>query len=300
MSENLPSISPAAAPGKLQVFFTRLRSTLLLWVLIGTALVFQLEWMQAGLVAMFGFLTTIEYLRMDNADLGGKLYRRLGWVVTLVYWTLILRHCLTNHTEHSWLLDAMLPVVTLQGAFILTLQKGLEDKETLFRIFNTVFSIVYTTLMFSFMARLLYFNGAVSGATLMLMAIMVTKFSDMGAYAFGSIFGKHKMIPHISPAKSWEGLGGAFIGSYVAMTILMYFAGPALKPLTWGHAMILAPILCLLSVVGDLAESVLKRCHHIKDTGHKLPGIGGILDLTDSLLFTGPVAYFYLRALAES
>ena len=150
------------------------------------------------------------------------------------------------------------------------------------------------------MARLLYFNGAVSGATLMLMAIMVTKFSDMGAYAFGSIFGKHKMIPHISPAKSWEGLGGAFIGSYVAMTILMYFAGPALKPLTWGHAMILAPILCLLSVVGDLAESVLKRCHHIKDTGHKLPGIGGILDLTDSLLFTGPVAYFYLRALAES
>lgn len=297
MSESPSSNSPAAALGKWQVFFTRLRSTILLWVLIGTALVFQIEWMETGLVAMFGFLTTIEYLRMDNADLGGWLYRRLGWVVTLIYWGLILRHCLTLHTEHSWLLDAALPVITLQGAFMLTLRRGLEDKDTLFRIFNTVFAIVYTTLMFSFMARLLYFNGAVSGPMLMLLAIMVTKFSDMGAYAFGSLFGKHKMIPHISPAKTWEGLAGAFVGSYGAMIILMSFGAPLLKPLTWGHAMILAPILCLVSVVGDLAESVLKRCHHLKDTGHKLPGIGGILDLTDSLLFTAPVTYFYLQAI---
>jgi phosphatidate cytidylyltransferase len=132
------------------------------------------------------------------------------------------------------------------------------------------------------------------------MTIMVTKFSDMGAYAFGSWLGKHKMIPHISPAKTWEGLGGAFVGSFLAMTCLMYFAPEKLLPLSWTTALILAPLLCALAVIGDLAESILKRCHQIKDSGQKLPGIGGMLDLTDSLLFTAPVCYFYLKAIARS
>ena len=71
-----------------------------------------------------------------------------------------------------------------------------------------------------------------------------------------------------------------------------------LAPLTWTHGLILVPILCLVGITGDLAESVLKRCTHIKDSGHALPGIGGILDLTDSLLFTAPVFYLYLVAIS--
>jgi phosphatidate cytidylyltransferase len=61
--------------------------------------------------------------------------------------------------------------------------------------------------------------------------------------------------------------------------------------------MIVAPLLCVAGITGDLAESVIKRCTAIKDSGHALPGIGGILDLTDSLLFTAPVFYFYLLAI---
>jgi phosphatidate cytidylyltransferase len=104
------------------------------------------------------------------------------------------------------------------------------------------------------------------------------------------------MIPHISPAKSWEGFVGAFLGSFGAAALLMSFMPDKLAPLNWLHAMVLAPVLCATAVTGDLAESVLKRCVAIKDSGHKLPGIGGILDLTDSLLFTAPVFYFYLSA----
>ena len=299
MPEPTPKDNTTAPPGKLQVFFIRLRSTLVLWVLVGTALVLHYEWLMIGMLSLFGFLTTIEYLRMDNDDAGGRPCRRLAWVLSLLYWVIVSRQTLLHHAEHPWWLDAALPVAALQGAFLLTLRNRLEDRTTLFRVFATVFATVYTTLMFGFMARLLFFNGASSGPCLLLLVIMVTKFTDMGAYALGSCIGRHKMIPHISPAKSWEGLVGAVIGSYAAMLLLMSFAGPLLKPLTWGHAMILAPLLCLVGVVGDLAESVLKRCHHIKDAGHKLPGLGGILDVTDSLLFTAPVAYFYLRAIAD-
>lgn len=292
-----PETTPAA-PSKLQVFFVRLRSTVFLWALIGSALILHHEGLMIGMVAIFGLLTTIEYLRMDNDDVEGRLYRRLAWVVTFIYWGLVLWHTLTKHVAHPWWLDMALPVVALQGAFCLTLRRGLEDRTTLFRILNSVFAVVYTTFMFGFMARLLYFNGLPGGMNHMLLVIAVTKFTDMGAYVVGSLFGRHKMIPRISPAKTWEGFVGAFIFGYLAMFLVMHYGAEHLKPLTWGHAMLLVPFISLATVVGDLAESVLKRCHHIKDAGHKLPGIGGILDLTDSLLFTAPVTYFYLQAIA--
>ena len=152
--------------------------------------------------------------------------------------------------------------------------------------------------MFGFMMRIFFFNEASSSRILALTIIMVTKFSDAGAYGLGSMIGKHKMIPHISPAKSWEGFAGAMITSVLAMVTMMLLAPEKLAPLTWAHAMILAPLLCITGVVGDLAESILKRCHSIKDSGHRLPGIGGILDLTDSVLFTAPVAYLYLKAIS--
>eukprot|EP01031_Cornospumella_fuschlensis_P005864 gene5864-7285_t len=119
----------------------------------------------------------------------------------------------------------------------------------------------------------------------------------MGAYLFGVVFGKHKMIPHISPAKSWEGFVGAFVGGIAGAAILLFFIHDKLTPITWMHGMIIAPLLCIAGISGDLAESVLKRCTSIKDSGHTLPGIGGILDLTDSVLFTSPIFYFYLLAI---
>jgi phosphatidate cytidylyltransferase len=120
----------------------------------------------------------------------------------------------------------------------------------------------------------------------------------MGAYALGVLIGKHKMIPHISPAKSWEGFVGALLTSFAGAIVLLLIIPEKLLPLTWSHGLIIAPILCLTAVSGDLAESVIKRCTQIKDSGHALPGIGGILDLTDSLLFTAPIFYFYLSIIS--
>lgn len=289
---------PAAAPSKLQVFFSRLRSTIFLWVIIGSALVLQYEWLMAGMVAAFGFLTLLEYLRMEDADAGGRALRRFALGLSIAYWTTALASVLTRHLQHPWWLDTLLPVAAVQGAFCLTLSRHLEGRDTLFRVFNMVFATIYTTAMFGFMLRLLYFNGTPRSINHMLLVIAVAKFTDMGAYVVGSLFGRHKMIPHISPAKTWEGFVGAFIFGYLATFLLMHFGAAQLRPLTWGHAFALSTAMSLASVVGDLSESILKRCHHLKDTGHNLPGIGGILDLTDSLLFAAPLAYFYLSALS--
>ena len=108
------------------------------------------------------------------------------------------------------------------------------------------------------------------------------------------MIGRHKMIPHISPGKTWEGIAGG-----VAFAALAAFGRKALMPdtleqVTMGTAAGLAVVLAALAVVGDLAESILKRSLLVKDSGHVMPGIGGVLDLIDSILFTAPAFYLYL------
>jgi phosphatidate cytidylyltransferase len=125
--------------------------------------------------------------------------------------------------------------------------------------------------------------------------IAVTKFGDMGAYLTGSAIGRHLMTPHISAKKTWEGFFGA-LGFALFCSLMLFKLMPGhLSALTWTHATILGLLLGFGAVVGDLAESIIKRSTDVKDSGSLLPGIGGALDLVDSLLFTAPLLFFYLR-----
>ncbi|MFZ4766477.1 MAG: phosphatidate cytidylyltransferase [Roseimicrobium sp.] len=300
----MPESPTLAAPGALpipqksRVFLVRLASTLALWAFIAVALWMKLDWLVMLIIALFSLGTGMEYFRMEKADAKAAPYRWMGFALCVGYWIAVCWHTMSRSGEPPWWMEAVALVTAVQFAFLPPLRHGLEGPATIVRIYLTIFGVVYTAILFGFVARLLYFEGAPSGRHLMLMAIMVAKFSDMGAYAFGTWFGRHKLVPHISPGKTWEGLAGAFTGAYVAMVSMMLIVPDKLLPLTWTHALILAPLLCIASVIGDLAESILKRCHGIKDSGHKLPGIGGILDLTDSILFAAPVCYFYLKAIS--
>ncbi|MBT8045520.1 MAG: phosphatidate cytidylyltransferase, partial [Verrucomicrobiae bacterium] len=112
----------------------------------------------------------------------------------------------------------------------------------------------------------------------------------------GSLIGKHKMIPHISPGKTWQGFFGGLAFSQLAGCGLYAMLPDQLSVLgSWAWVIGLSLLLSLLAIVGDLAESVLKRSIGVKDSGNTLPGIGGALDLIDSLCFTSPVLYFILR-----
>jgi phosphatidate cytidylyltransferase len=155
---------------------------------------------------------------------------------------------------------------------------------------------MYVTWLLNFIQKIYLFPGpGVDGKFYVLYFIVVTKFSDSGAYAVGSLIGRHKMIPRISPGKTWEGFGGAIVVSTGASLLFAHLAGPRLTGMNWIHAIILGVILSVGAVIGDLIESIFKREAGVKDSGRFFPGIGGVLDLLDSLLFNAPIMYLYLR-----
>lgn len=123
----------------------------------------------------------------------------------------------------------------------------------------------------------------------LLMYIFVVKFSDVGAYAIGSLCGKHKFSPQVSPSKTWEGMAGA-VGA--AMIVALAFA------LVFGimpgwSAVVFGLCFAFIGQLGDLAESMMKRDAELKDSANKLPGFGGILDVIDSPLAAAPFAYLF-------
>jgi phosphatidate cytidylyltransferase len=111
----------------------------------------------------------------------------------------------------------------------------------------------------------------------------------------GSAIGRHLMVPHISGKKTWEGFFGAIVFALLCSLALFKLMPGHLPALTWTHATVLGLLLGFAAVLGDLAESIIKRSTDVKDSGNLLPGIGGALDLLDSLLFTAPLLFFYLR-----
>jgi len=127
------------------------------------------------------------------------------------------------------------------------------------------------------------------GACLVMLVFLGTWACDTGAYFLGKFFGKTKLAPKLSPNKTWEGAAGGFLGS-VLVTVIM---GTVIH-LPWYHAIALGGIFGILSQLGDLSESAIKRELGVKDFGTIVPGHGGILDRFDSLLFTGPAAYYYV------
>ncbi|MBL9117393.1 MAG: phosphatidate cytidylyltransferase [Verrucomicrobiaceae bacterium] len=282
-------------------FYSRLFSTLSLWAVIAVVIWSGSEIAFAGLVVAFGLATSIEFSLLCKSIVTDPLQRLLGLAVSIGYWVSMFYHAVVLHREPPLWLDLAALMVALQGSFILVFRKGLNGTTTLMQVFSTVFATLYSAVAFGYTLRLMFFGsqeGGAAGLYLMLFVVMVTKFADTGAYAIGSLLGRHKMIPHISPAKSWEGFGGAFVGGAIATGTMLHFFGNQLGILNGTAAWVLFPVLVIAGISGDLAESVLKRCTAIKDSGHSLPGIGGILDLTDSLLFTAPLAYLWLKAMS--
>jgi phosphatidate cytidylyltransferase len=126
------------------------------------------------------------------------------------------------------------------------------------------------------------------GVTWMLLVLLGTAACDTGAYLVGSRLGRHKMIPHISPGKTWEGLAGGILGAIVAAVALS-----GILKIGWLPAILLGLVICAAAVTGDLCESLLKRAAGVKDSGNVIPGHGGILDRIDSILFVLPAVYWF-------
>ena len=298
------SADSPAAPTRLTVFFRRLGSTVALWGVIGAAVWTAQPLLFFGIIVALGGLGLVEWCRMFGTDLPGK-WRAWLYLMAAAYAALVLNESLHGRNGHPGLPEAVAVPALLFGLFAGTLRGPLEGRLTLWRIFAILAGFVYIAFLFSFAWRLLLLpkwngSGPLPGVFYLVFVIAVTKFTDMGAYAIGVVFGKHKMIPHISPGKTWEGLGGAFLGAFVAAHGMVAAFGRHIPMIDHRHAAGLALSLAAITVVADLAESVVKRCLEIKDSGHLLPGIGGALDLIDSLLFTAPAAWLYFHLVVTS
>ena len=172
-----------------------------------------------------------------------------------------------------------------------------KPENALLNVAVELFGICYLAIPFSFILAILYPRPEIpDGRWWLFYLIAVTKITDVGAYFVGKLFGKHPLAPHLSPRKTVEGAIGGFCFA-VALSLVFCILGRTVGwELSFWHATWLGMIIGILGQVGDLAESLLKRDASVKDS-NKIPGIGGVLDLLDSVIFTSPVVYFFIRSI---
>ena len=172
-----------------------------------------------------------------------------------------------------------------------------KNENALTHVAVEFFGVCYLAIPFGFMLAILYPPAGVGDGRFWLMyLIAVTKITDIGGYVFGKLIGKHPLAPHLSPNKTIEGSVGGFIFA-ILLSLLLALVSPLMgSHLSFTNAVWLGMLIGIFAQLGDLAESVLKRDALVKDS-NKIPGIGGVLDLVDSVLLTAPVVYFFIRSL---
>ena len=202
-------------------------------------------------------------------------------------------------------LELILLVVTIFSLAILAAQLfGKDLKTAITGSSASILGMIYVGLLLSHLVLLRNWESTRGrtdlGLFFIVLVIAVTFLNDAGAFFIGRKWGTHKMTPVISPKKSWEGVGGAIVfGVAGAAACKAVFDKWIVQTgLAWHHCLILGAILVAAAVLGDLVESLFKRDAGIKDSGTIIPGHGGILDRLDSIVFTVPVCFYYLKFIA--
>lgn len=286
---------------KKQTFFRRLLSTLILWTCVAAAFYFNHPLLWFGLILLVVIGALVEFFQLFP----GHGFERFRWhcyllggiyIAALFSGSLPFMPRLVAGAD----LDGFVVAALIISIVLTRLRSPLEGQKTLHEIAVSVFGLLYIVFLFGFVVKILllpYAIGQGEARTYLIYLLAVTKFTDMGAYSIGSLIGKNKMVPNVSPGKTWQGFGGAILGAFIASYGCLWIMGERIGLITPLVAGALALALALVAILGDLAESILKRSLQVKDSGHIFPGIGGILDLIDSILFTAPVLYFFLKFL---
>lgn len=295
-----------APPSRLRIFLRRLLSTVVLWTIILVAL-----FCGNNLIWDYIFLLVMVFLAITGlAEFYGIAAKRdlvcfSGWGI--FGGALLMIGTFLELTGLIGTQGSPARVNDFETSFLILFVLGLclrqffsrSNTAGIIAISTTLFGLMYVPWLLNFIQKINFFpfpaEMAGNGKFYVLYFIIVTKFSDSGAYAVGSLIGRHKMIPRISPGKTWEGFVGAIVVSTLASVLFAHFFQNRLYGMNWVHAVILGIVLSVCAVVGDLIESLFKREAGVKDSGQLFPGIGGILDLLDSLLFNAPIMYLYLR-----
>jgi phosphatidate cytidylyltransferase len=269
----------------------RIFSTILLWTIVGLSLWFFRTNGALVLITLISVFTLREFYQLMHAsgyDPFDKFGMTVGGLITLGPWL---------QARFGWPTALFLPLGVIVFAVRLLGERTPETRVE--SLASTLFGLAYVSVMLAYLVAIITPRAgdtlSPDGRLLLcLWLIAVTKFCDMGALLTGMAIGRHKMSPQISPKKTWEGaIGGVFfsmgIGALIAWLARNEF--PAhMTPLV--AALMAAPI-GIIGIVADLVESVLKRRANMKDSGATIPGIGGMFDLSDSIILVAPIGYFF-------
>ena len=284
-------------------------STVSLWLVVIFAFVVRAENTFDVLIAISILISLWEYFALLKAgDISH--HRGLGMLMAILlmglnFWLLRwpgMAYPLLQGGGGIFAVEAALLALFVVALFLREFGRNQPARPTAEAIAFTLFGVIYIPWLFLFMAKLLYLtprthDGFTTGQYLALFVIAVTKFTDVGAFLCGSLFGRTPFFPNISPKKTVEGIVGSLILAVAVGIGVFHFFASHLPPFSLTLICALSLLLGVAGIAGDLAESLLKRSVQTKDSGHVLPGIGGGMDLIDSLLFTLPLFYFILQFL---
>ena len=183
-------------------------------------------------------------------------------------------------------------VLTVAVAWLLVLEVIRPGERPLERVVYSAFGLLYIPWLLGYFLMLRYTPDGELGLLYFTLPLLATFAADIGGFFGGHRFGRRKLAPEISPAKTVEGAVSGLLFSFVVIIALTEWVYPIWTPM---EAFLYAVLVASASQLGDLAESLLKRAMNTKDSGTSLPGHGGFLDRLDSLLFAVPATYLYLH-----
>ena len=284
-----------ASPSRLRTLQLRSLSTLVLWTVIVVALFAPNR--NVGYLAL---PVSLGFIGLTGFGEFARMFSRPDRKIPLAPFLITGSALLAINVLQGWIpaalqiSEARTLIVTLLLFWLLTTKLLFSNRVSYAALAIGMFGWFYIFWLLGFLIDLYRFPD-VPGNWLLFYFILVTKGGDLGAYVVGNLFGRHKMVPQISAGKTWEGLIGAFVVPTALSAAAVYWSGSNLVFFQGWHCVVLGVLLGGLSVIGDLIASLLKRENDLKDSGRFLPGIGGCLDLMDSLLFNAPIFYIYCR-----
>ncbi len=263
------------------MFKTRLISGI---VLVALLLVFGViggDLLLAGLgvISLIGLYELYRVFHIEKRILG-----LTGYAATVLYYVFLKLGAYDIHLD--LLLFSMILLILLMAVYVFSFPKYKADQ-----VMAAFFGIFYVAVMLSCIYRT---RELVNGQYLIWLIFLCSWGCDTCAYCVGMLMGKHKMAPVLSPKKSIEGAVGGVVGAAL-LTVIYGMVFREAMGSSMNHVFLLAGISAvgaLISMVGDLAASAIKRNYEIKDYGTLIPGHGGILDRFDSVIFTAPIIYF--------
>lgn len=274
------------------MFWVRLRSSIILTAILIFFMVFGGLPLFLALAAIT-FIGMMEYYKavgIEKTGLAITAYILCGAFLALTWFTTLDWGIVSAAVwPEMWSLAfVLLSLSVLFAVYVLTFPK-FNDKQMVYAFFGLIY--VAVALSYIYKTRIMD-----DGAYLVWLIFLCSWGSDLSAYCFGMLFGKHKLTPILSPKKSVEGAVGGIVGAAVLGTVyalifkdhLTEFSNPVL------FVAILCAVGSVIAQIGDLAASAIKRNHDIKDYGTLIPGHGGILDRFDSVIFTAPIVYYLI------